>query len=85
MASRVRNFTQMNPHTFYGSKVEEDPQEFFHYVYKILSAMWLSTSEKDELSTYQLKDVVKAWYVQWRNNSPLKGGPVTWEIFKKFS
>ena len=25
MASRLRDFTQMNPPTFYGSKVEEDP------------------------------------------------------------
>ena len=26
MASHVRDFTRMNPPTFYGSKVEEDPQ-----------------------------------------------------------
>ena len=28
MNSRLRDFTRMNPLTFYGSKVEEDPQEF---------------------------------------------------------
>ncbi|WP_353805582.1 hypothetical protein, partial [Acinetobacter baumannii] len=28
MASRLRDFTRMNPPTFYVSKVEEDPQEF---------------------------------------------------------
>ena len=22
-------------------------------------------------------------YVQWRDNRPLRGGPVTWEVFKK--
>ena len=27
-ASHLRDFTRMNPSTFYGSKVEEDPQEF---------------------------------------------------------
>ena len=80
MASRLRDFTQMNPPTFYGSKVEEDPQEFINKVYKILLAMGLSTSEKAELSTYQLKDVVQAWYVQWRGNRPLRGGPLTWDI-----
>ena len=53
----------MNPPTFYGSKVEEDPQEFINKVYKILLAMGLSTSEKAELATYQLKDVAQAWFV----------------------
>ena len=83
MASRLRDFTRMNPHTFYGSKVEEDPQEFIDEIYKILYAMGFSTSEKAKLTSYQLKDVAQAWYVQWRDNRPLKGGPVTWEVFKK--
>ena len=25
----------------------------------------------------------QTWYVQWRDNKPFRGGPVTWEIFKK--
>ena len=41
----------MNPPTFYGSKIEEDPQGFIYEIYKILYAMGLSTSEKDELAT----------------------------------
>ena len=45
--------------------------------------MGLSTSEKAELATYQLKDVSQAWFVQWRDNRPLRGGPWTWEFFKK--
>ena len=28
MASRLRGFTRINPHIFYGSKVDEDLQEF---------------------------------------------------------
>ena len=43
----------------------------------------VSTSEKVELATYQLKDVAQTWYVQWRDNRHLRGGPFTWEIFKK--
>ena len=42
----------------------------------------MSSSEKNELNTYQLKDVDQTWYVQWRDNRPLRGGPVTWKIFK---
>ena len=45
--------------------------------------MRVSSSEKFKLSTYKLKDVAQTWYVQWRDNSPLRGGPVTWEIFKE--
>ena len=52
MASRLKDFTRINPPTFYGSKVEEDPQEFINKIYKILYAMGLSTSEKAELDTY---------------------------------
>ena len=83
MASRLRDLARMNPPTFYESKVEENPQEFIDEVFKILLAMGLSTSEKAELATYQLKDVAQAWYVQWRDNRPSRGGSVTWEIFKK--
>ena len=83
MASRLRNFIRMNPPTVYESKVDKDPQEFIDEFYKTLLSMCLSTSEKAELATYQLKDVAQAWYVQWRDNSTLRGGPLTWEIFKK--
>ena len=72
----------MNPLTFYGSKVDEHPQEFLDEVYKVLHAIGVSSSEKAELASYQIKDVSQTWYVQWRDNRPLRGGPVTWEIFK---
>ncbi|XP_069149177.1 uncharacterized protein [Solanum lycopersicum] len=45
--------------------------------------MRLITSEEAELETYQLNDVAQAWYVKWRDNRPLRGEPVTSEIFKK--
>ena len=44
MASRLRDFTRINPPTLYGSKFEEDPH-----------AMGFTTSEKAELTIYQLK------------------------------
>ena len=83
MASSLRDLRRMIPPTFYGSKVEEDTQEFIDETYKILYDMGLTTSEKDELATCQLKDVAKNWYIQWRDNRPLIGGSVTWDIFKK--
>ena len=38
MVSYLRYFTRMNPPTFYGSKFEEDPQEFIDEIYRILYA-----------------------------------------------
>lgn len=73
----------MKPTTSCGSKVEEDPQEFIYEIYNILLATGLSTSEKVELSTYQLKDVSQALFVHWRDNRPLKSFPLTWDICKK--
>ena len=63
----------MNPPTFYGSKVEEDPEEFIDVINKILYDMRFSTSKKVELSTNEIKDVDQAWYIQWRDNRPLRG------------
>ena len=82
MASRLRDFTRINPPTFYGSKVDEDSHEFLDEVYKVLYSTGVSSSEKAMLALYKLKDVAETWYVQWRDNRSLRGGPVTWEIFK---
>ena len=57
--------------------MEEEPNEFIDETYKILYVMGLTTSENDELATYQLNDVAQTLYVQWRDNRPLRGGPVT--------
>ena len=45
-------------------------------------AMEVTLSEMDELDSYKLKDVAQTWYGQWRHNRSLRGGPLTWEIFK---
>ena len=52
MSFRLRDFTRMNPPTFYESKVEEDPQQFINEINKILYAMGLSTGKKAALATY---------------------------------
>ena len=82
MASRLRDFSQINPLTFYGSKVDEDPQEFVDEVYKVLYIRGVTSSDKAELASYQLKDVAQTWYVECRDNRSLRGCSVTLEIFK---
>ena len=39
----------MNPPEFYGSKLNEDPQEFIDEIFKIVDIMGVTTSEKAEL------------------------------------
>ena len=48
MASRLRDFTRMNTTVYYGSKTNEDPQEFVDEMYKILCAMGVNEEEKAE-------------------------------------
>ena len=52
----------MNPPIFLESKVGEDQQEFFDGVYKVLSSMGVACREKEELASYQLRDVSQLWY-----------------------
>ena len=80
MVSHMRDFTRMNPPILFGSKAKEDPKDFLDEFYKILYAMGVTSNEKDELATYQLKDVAQTWYTQWKENRVLRVGPLSWEI-----
>ncbi|KAH0689089.1 hypothetical protein KY289_016447 [Solanum tuberosum] len=71
-ASRVRDFMRMNPPEFYGSNVEEDPQEFIDEVYKVFAIMGVTLGEKAELTAYQLKGVAQVWYNQWKKARPIR-------------
>ena len=59
MTSRLRDFVRMNPPIFLCSKVGEDPQEIIDEVYKIVHAIGVTSWEKAESASYQLKDVSK--------------------------
>ncbi|TMX04592.1 hypothetical protein EJD97_007021 [Solanum chilense] len=61
MTSRLREFVRMYPPIFLSSKVGEDPQEFLDGVYKVFSAMGVTSREKAELVSYQLRDVSQIW------------------------
>ena len=82
VASRLRDFTRMNPPTFFGSKVDEDPQNFIDEVFKIVDAMGVTPREKAELASYQLKDVAQVWFEQWRDERPIGADPIDWGVFK---
>ncbi|TMX03198.1 hypothetical protein EJD97_017733 [Solanum chilense] len=83
MTYRLRDFVRMHPPIFLGSTVGQDPQEFLDGVYKVMSAMGVTSREKAELVSYQLWEVYQVWYAQWKDNSPVESGPIEWEEFKE--
>ena len=79
MTSRLKDFVRMNSPIFLVSKVNEDPQEFLDVVYKVLRAMGVTSWEKVELASYQLRDVSQSWYTQLNDNRPEGLGPIEWQ------
>ena len=75
-ASRIRDFTRMNPPEFFGSKPNEDPQDFIEEIFKIVDIMGVASSEKAELAAYQLKGIAQIWYTQWNASRMLEDGPI---------
>lgn len=59
MVSPLRDFTRMNPPTFFGSKWNKDPQDFVDEVYNIIYSMGVTSIEKASLADYQFKDVAQ--------------------------
>ncbi|WMV49890.1 hypothetical protein MTR67_043275 [Solanum verrucosum] len=71
----VRDFTRMNLPEFYGSKFDDDPQEFIIDIYKIMKIMKVSPVEKVELAAYQLKVVAQVWFNQWKKERDHEDSP----------
>ncbi|WMV24766.1 hypothetical protein MTR67_018151 [Solanum verrucosum] len=83
VGSRLIDFVRMNPLIVLGSRIGEDPQGFLDEIHKIVDAMGVSSGKKEELASYQLKDVAQIRYTQWNANRPEEAGPIEWEDFKK--
>ena len=64
MTSRLSDFVRKNHPIFLVSKEGEDPQKFIDELYKIVHPMGVNSGEKEELISYQLKDVSQLWYTQ---------------------
>ena len=81
-ATRVREILRMNPLDLYGSKVCENPNGFTDEVYKVITIMGVSSIEKAELTSYQLKEVSQIQYEQWKDSRPIGAGTIELETFK---
>ncbi|TMW91650.1 hypothetical protein EJD97_014066 [Solanum chilense] len=76
IASRLRDIVRMNLPIFFGSGVGEYPQEYLDGVHKIVFVIGVSSREKLELASYQLREVAQVWFTQSRDNRPVKAGSI---------
>ncbi|XP_070025811.1 uncharacterized protein [Nicotiana sylvestris] len=79
--SRSREFLNMKPLIFTGSKKDEDPQNFIDEVQKIFRVMHATDTKATELVAYRLKDVANTWYETWEESRGEDADPATWKEF----
>ena len=75
MTFRLKDFVRMNPPIFFGSTVGKNPPTFLDEVYEN-ACYGVTSREKVELVTYQLKDIAQVWFTQWKNSRPIESGPL---------
>ena len=75
-ASRIMNFSRINSHTFFGSKVHDYLQGFIDKVFKVIDEMGVFDQENWELATDQPKYVTKVLYEQWKKERSIREGLV---------
>lgn len=45
--------------------------------------MGVSSNEKNDLATYEIRDMAKTWCTQWMDNRALRADPISWEVINK--
>ncbi|WMV19103.1 hypothetical protein MTR67_012488 [Solanum verrucosum] len=65
---RIRVFLRMNPPSFTGSSVIEDPENFGEELHKVFKIMHVANIERMELAAYLMKGVARIWFDQWKKN-----------------
>ena len=73
----------MDPPTFTGSDLNEDPQDFIDQIQRTLEVMHVSGRETVELAAYRFKGEAIYWYEDWKRSRGIDAPPVTWKEFKE--
>jgi len=80
--SRIRELLRMNPPSFSGSSISENPENFIEELKRIFDVMHVAESERVELVAYQLKGVARIWFDQWKQNRAEDAPIVSWVVFE---
>ncbi|KAH0755813.1 hypothetical protein KY290_026083 [Solanum tuberosum] len=81
--SRIREFLRMNPPSFTGSSTIEDPENFIEELKKVFDVMHVADIERVELAAYQMKNVSRTWFDQWKGGRAEDAPPASWACFKE--
>ena len=52
--------------------MDKYPQGFIDEVFNVVDAIGVNPREKANLAAYQIKEVAKEWFEQWRSKRPLE-------------
>ncbi|KAG5580190.1 hypothetical protein H5410_050817 [Solanum commersonii] len=69
----------MNPLNFTGSSTTKDPENSIEELKKVFEIMNIVDTERVELVAYQLKNVVRTWFDQWKEGRTKDAPPATKE------
>ncbi|XP_015161200.1 uncharacterized protein [Solanum tuberosum] len=72
---RIRELLMMNPPSFTGSSIIEDPKNFVDELQKVFEIMHVIDAERVKLDAYQLKGVTIIWFDQLKKNQA-EGAPL---------
>uniref|UniRef100_M1D9K4 Gag-pol polyprotein n=1 Tax=Solanum tuberosum TaxID=4113 RepID=M1D9K4_SOLTU len=64
--SRIHEFLRMNPPSFTGSSTSEDPENFVDKLKKVFDVIHVTDTVRIELAAYQMKNVARTWFDQWK-------------------
>ncbi|XP_060207734.1 uncharacterized protein LOC132635379 isoform X1 [Lycium barbarum] len=82
-SSRAREFLTCNPPEFFGTKPEEDPEEFIRKMRRTLHLINASATESVTLASYRLYDVAANWYESWELSRGDGAPPAVWDDFSQ--
>ncbi|PHT26579.1 AP-1 complex subunit gamma-2 [Capsicum baccatum] len=63
---RMQDFLKLDPPTFTGSDLIEDPQDFIDQIQRVSDVMHMSGKETVELAVYRFKGEAILWYEDWK-------------------
>ncbi|WMV38098.1 hypothetical protein MTR67_031483 [Solanum verrucosum] len=81
--SRIREFLRMNPPSFSGSSTTEDPKNFIEELKMVFNVMHVTDIVRVELAAYQLKNVARTWFDQWKGSRVEDAPPTSWACFEE--
>uniref|UniRef100_M1DMF2 Retrotransposon gag protein n=1 Tax=Solanum tuberosum TaxID=4113 RepID=M1DMF2_SOLTU len=83
--SRIRDFLRMNPPSFTGSSTSEDPKNFVDELKKVFDVMHVANTKRVELAAYQLMNVSRTWFDQWKGGRAEDAPLTSWDCLRRFS